>query len=989
MPRATNVQATLTPETCISWFSHPDLNQNNNAFLLGNTAQISTWNTLLNGCKSQLYPYFTYTDNDTQESVQYIHIAPTPVETITNDINFMGRKTEEIQEVTEENKLLLRKFLSSCIITAYSWDRMDVRTIYFELYNIIYGKLKRLWPNISTSVVHPANVRLLGNNRVANRRSRRSPIDTQIPITAQTPTTPITAQTPTTPRNPQTSRTPRTAQTSLGQTSPPPLPRQRMPSVDRVGEPTVRRMLTYETTQCDAENVECGNLLNTLAHDKDIIQEIRHFANSLLCDCSWLRTKISKKAIIKNTILTLDKDLTNQDISDIQVAHAFYNKRKEYVYFDSSTKNFAQLIHQKIQDLPTSEDECEKQKVHSYVSQLFEKVSKTLYTPLPQLSPENKTLDFYEQLDYNEGIYSRYKPFFHNIVTGTSQKRKITYGKQVFGTYIGSDVDPNVVIRFHNGKHITLEMGAGPVRQFFREIFQELIEINIFTSIETPFGTKRYVINKTLDLEKIECIRNYLNSQREIFVNNPPTPEIAALTNEEKGKTFNKTVKPSLLKTTIIPDFYRYIGNLIHFAVTNNIELPFHISRVYLMMLFSIGYDTGKYSIQGENNIIPYPRFFTDRRLVISTYLIENEGFFKRIIYPILQNPELLNPTSDKEKIDEYGMFDIHNPGLRMNSLNIIKKDAEDIFLYNENISILLDNLENFIYLNALSDYTGYDEENDSLLRTRRVFYFIEGFSKSYASGDEKIIKLQCRYNNVFKNIADTTLKFLSIRKMDVYLSGMGLSLKNVKDTLLPNISFMTGYGSPTYSALRNGGIKLPTEEECRDFTVPDSIKYTNRGDRICYWMFRILLNGGYQIHTLLAKELDIEFRKEIESSNNYKEWSVVMDMGSERKFYYLEFIKRLLEFWSGIGYIDSTRTYVINVGSYFTRQLPISHTCTRVLDITREYADIPEGVDKPPPLIEFYTDLVTSILSAGKSFSLVGGKRNTKNKIKKLKAKQ
>jgi len=199
----------------------------------------------------------------------------------------------------------------------------------------------------------------------------------------------------------------------------------------------------------------------------------------------------------------------------------------------------------------------------------------------------------------------------------------------------------------------------------------------------------------------------------------------------------------------------------------------------------------------------------------------------------------------------------------------------------------------------------------------------------------------------------------------------------------------MTGYGSPTYSALRNGGIKLPTEEECRDFTVPDSIKYTNRGDRICYWMFRILLNGGYQIHTLLAKELDIEFRKEIESSNNYKEWSVVMDMGSERKFYYLEFIKRLLEFWSGIGYIDSTRTYVINVGSYFTRQLPISHTCTRVLDITREYADIPEGVDKPPPLIEFYTDLVTSILSAGKSFSLVGGKRNTKNKIKKLKAKQ
>jgi hypothetical protein len=399
------------------------------------------------------------------------------------------------------------------------------------------------------------------------------------------------------------------------------------------------------------------------------------------------------------------KEITSQDISDIGVLNSFYTKQKDYVNFDTSAKYFSQLIHKKLYDVnesTASGEECKKQKIPSYVSQLFEKVSKIVSTPLPQLSPENKTLDFYEQLDYNEEIYSRYRPFFHTIIKGTDKKKNILSGKRVFGTYIGSDVDPNVVIRFHNGKHITLEMGAGPVRQFFREIFQELIEFNIFTSIETPFGTKRYIINKTLDLEKIECIRNYLNGQREKFVNNSPTPEIAALPKEEKEKLFNKTVKPTILQTIIIPDFYRYIGNLIHFAVTNNIELPFHISRVYLMMLFSIGYNN-TYKIKNETEKIPYPKLFTDRRFLTSIYLIENEGFFKRIIYPILQNPELLNPNSDKEKIDEYGMFDINNQGLRMNSLNSIKNDREDILLYHENISILLENLQEFIYLNALS----------------------------------------------------------------------------------------------------------------------------------------------------------------------------------------------------------------------------------------------------------------------------------------------
>jgi hypothetical protein len=240
----------------------------------------------------------------------------------------------------------------------------------------------------------------------------------------------------------------------------------------------------------------------------------------------------------------------------------------------------------------------------------------------------------------------------------------------------------NKNLKIGNQKHII---------SYYKTVINQLFTLGVFKKMDKT--SERYVINTEFDLNLLECVKRL--------------PET-----EEK--------KTLLIK--IREAFFMYVGNLIYFALANKFELPFKISRIYILVLLG-----GFNKLENNSDDVPL-----ETKLIVSCiYLIEKASpqFLKTVIN-IIENPE-------KYK------------SIKMNSfLKIVDKDYQ---IYDKNNKYYVNNLIEFIYMNA---YNEYIEQKPEI----KMFYKGLVETRSYKESDYNFIG-----KNLMENDFETNLRTLNI----------------------------------------------------------------------------------------------------------------------------------------------------------------------------------------------------------------------------------
>ena len=175
------------------------------------------------------------------------------------------------------------------------------------------------------------------------------------------------------------------------------------------------------------------------------------------------------------------------------------------------------------------------------------------------------------------------------------------------------------------------------------EFLKNVVNDFIDLGVFKSMGT-RYELNTEFDIELLECFRLLPNNE----------------------------IKTSI-KNEIIPHFYAFVGNVIILAITNGIKLPFNLSIFYIIRVFNL-FDLQSIATKIDEKI-----------LLCSIYLIEKaSSAFKKEVISMMENPE-------------------YAKGLKMNrTLRIL---AEDRPIYDEDANVFVQNVIDYIYMNAYKHY--------------------------------------------------------------------------------------------------------------------------------------------------------------------------------------------------------------------------------------------------------------------------------------------
>jgi hypothetical protein len=223
------------------------------------------------------------------------------------------------------------------------------------------------------------------------------------------------------------------------------------------------------------------------------------------------------------------------------------------------------------------------------------------------------------------------------------------------------------------------------------------------------------------------------------------------------------------------------------------------------------------------------------------------------------------------------------------------------------------------------------------------------------------------------------------IRKADIFLSGFGITYKDIKNTLIPNIHLELGSEDTTPLKLFN--IKGIFEDEYIPNTAFNSsigsvlsakiaelqqketrgMLHSGTVHRVktMFLLYKILLNRGEDISKEFIAQYNEKFYKipyNLETTANYGKMT--------NEDYHNEFVKFLLKAWTGTPSLVSNKIYKINYYSdvdYRNNSFPASHTCFSTLDIYKNYTTAKD----------LYNDLVVFVTS-GTNFgeALTGGKK-------------
>lgn len=232
---------------------------------------------------------------------------------------------------------------------------------------------------------------------------------------------------------------------------------------------------------------------------------------------------------------------------------------------------------------------------NTYLSQLFEKTCILFYKPL-----EIKSSDLQHAVKQNLAILE-HKCSAYAIGN-----------LSVFSTPIGTQTPCNVPVFFIVDNTVQVDYSPEPSIEFFTGVLQELKDLGVFVPIA---NSDRYeIVNTKFDMDKLECYKELPAATK--------TPE---------------------LKKEVRDYFFLFVGNILHFAVANNIQLPFKLSLAHVAILF---------------NLIDFSESVQNKLILVSIYLLEKatERFIKGVV-DTMENYEFAEPISNKQKVGFFNEF--------------------------------------------------------------------------------------------------------------------------------------------------------------------------------------------------------------------------------------------------------------------------------------------------------------------------------------------
>lgn len=637
-------------------------------------------------------------------------------------------------------------------------------------------------------------------------------------------------------------------------------------------------------------------------------------AKVLGCYCTFFKQRLIKSSGTSVTFNSKYYDnITTGDYTTIQ------NR-----WGDLSANKKPSIMIEKYRE---SNNTCENR---TYLSQLFSKVCPPLYEPFIAKAQDDTLMG----LGKANGImvdairYYRCSAYFNGYLN--------VFHTGIMGPYGLAD-KANIAVQFLTKEGaVEFDEYSGPTRQFFSSVVQELLIHEILVSEPTYFNNQRYRLNVNLDIEKLPCYAKL-------------APALKTKENKEAITLY----------------FYEFIGYLLRFAVVNNLELGCKLSRVYIAQLFNI-YDFSSRAIYSDLEL---------QYILISFYLLERPNSYTDMILKIMEHPRVLIGESPKEEAGLADMIKIvFAPGnddndnvIKMNDLYTIVPEDENRPIYSDNEETLFLNFTEYLFKTALKYYSGNDMDMDkpvtpSYVQHPHLAATFRGFNAFHNFNTTTFSKFKDA-SMVMSSLTDVQ-KLAAVRKLDVYLSGFGITYETIRDVLLERLSlypFETNV-YPEYARMMNAPNSrfIPESLDEEDHFITN-VYY----EKVFYWFYRILLNRGKNISEKFIQEYNNKFFK-IPFDQPIR---LVDSMTKED--YHNEFVKFLLKVWSGVGAIDTVKRYSIKVIEVASNLLPNTHTCFLIMDLFKQYTSARE----------LYNDLVQLIISTNFGESLSGGRKKVNKK--------
>lgn len=659
-----------------------------------------------------------------------------------------------------------------------------------------------------------------------------------------------------------------------------------------------------EMRKCDVSSMSDCTLM--FSNIKNML--FKPLAEVITCHCSFFKQKLVK---IKNP---------NNTYRDIKMA----NKISDGDYKDFSdfhTSFYTPLKPLLIRQYKEDENTCEKK---TYLSQLFSNCCSVLYKPV-YITPKTNTID---------DMMAATK---QNILIANSGCRPYAMGQlTVFGTSILNTVNINgacnipvffIIDADGQPEKVYDDKYSGPSRQFFSDVIKELLDKDVFIPSNTFFKNQRYELNTKFDVNKLQCYSELPDA-----------------------------VKTADFKEKITKYFFIFVGNLIHFSVINNIELPFKLSRVYILQLFNI---INFLAVDPETNAlkISSPENLETQLLLISLYLLEKspESYTKNI-FEIFQDPQKLLTDADligaldADLSDEDA--DTRSKGVRMNGRYII--NATNTPIYSENKETLFLNVVELLYKTALKDYfediNSETVVNGDFKKNKYLQNFFGGYNmyKNFNENPTYQLRLPTFNTLSFKH------KLGIVRKVDIFLSGFGVTHNIIRDILVPLIRILsfkygdteggdmsplllfnskgtfvntyitdTSIGATNENSVFNKAIESIERQETNRIINSGTVTKL----KIIFMIYRVLLNRGEDISRTFVESYNKKFYN-VNTSDNYG------NMTDED--YHNEFVKLFLKAWSGSPSI-SKKGYTVHF-QLSKKNLPTAYSCFNNLYINKQY---------------------------------------------------
>lgn len=678
-------------------------------------------------------------------------------------------------------------------------------------------------------------------------------------------------------------------------------------------------------------NTDCTNLFKDIQHPV-----FKQLAEVISCNCSFFKQKLKK--ISSANLSTLGNPAHIHNISTNDIAD-FMNSYTA----DTITKKNPIVIKQYID----GDNVCEKK---TYLSQLFEKTCILLYKPYYSIPKNNTEGELIASANLNDEI-ARYNCNSYLMLPNLD-----VFETPILDTHVGNQTNIPVffVLTSNAGvpEKLYIDPYAGPSVQFFNNVMKELLDHKVFIPTETFFKNERYELNKNFNIDKLECYKRLPDTLK----------------------------KKEGFKDKMTKHFFMFVGNLMHFAVVNNIELPFKLSRIYIMKLFNL-FDFMEKKPANRNKLKIFEKDSLQLQiLLISLYLLEKaKSTYVMKIIEILKDPEKLkDPTivsfldTDQENFEE---------GVRMNGYTTLVKD--DFPLYNTNTKKLFDNVIEYLYKTALKSYLGDSNDEPIVDNSFKMDPYIESFFKGFSEyknyKDNKIMPMKIINYHSF----GFQEKMSTLRKADIFLSGFGISYEIIKENFLENIiidTIDTEIRPLTHFNEKGKFMNTYIKSGCafdNDNDETDIVKRTvlslvgTKGEKYAtqikyiFYLYRILLDRGKHI----SKEFIARYNKKFfDIPYNIETTTLHSSMNEED--YHNEFVKLLIKAWTGSPSIGSKQ---YNIAFYFSGdKLPVTHACFNKMDVENSYASA----------LALYNDLVI-LATDGSNFGegFAGGKKKSLKK--------